>query len=181
MRGRAGRYSPGASSALTQIVPYSSSFYTVFHSVIYNSVLLLQFIINQPTLLCISICLLCYKNPPYSVSPMAVNDISTKPYFVSPTAVLYSANTPYSVSLTAVYALQYQPMHPTLYLLLHTVHIVSFIILSLKSAHFIRNNVRFKVIVHLLNYIMRRPKIIPVLNIFGGKMLGRRWQLFFLI
>ena len=36
MRGVAGRYSPGA--ALTQIVPYSSSLYTVFHSVIYNSV-----------------------------------------------------------------------------------------------------------------------------------------------
>ena len=33
-----GRYSPGASSGLTQIVPYSSSLYTVFHSVIYNSV-----------------------------------------------------------------------------------------------------------------------------------------------
>ena len=31
-------YSLGASSALTQIVPYSSSLYTVFHSVIYNSV-----------------------------------------------------------------------------------------------------------------------------------------------
>ena len=75
-------------------------------------------------------------------------------------STVYSINTLYSVSLTAVYALQYQPMHPTLYLLLHTVHIVSFIILSLKSAHFIRNNVRFKVIVHLLNYIMRRPKII---------------------
>ena len=28
----------GASSALTRVVPYSSSFYTVFHSVIYNSV-----------------------------------------------------------------------------------------------------------------------------------------------
>ena len=34
----AGRYSPWASFALTQIVPYSSSLYTVFHSVIYNSV-----------------------------------------------------------------------------------------------------------------------------------------------
>ena len=38
VRGGAGRYSHGASSALTQIVPYSSSLYTVFHSVIYNSV-----------------------------------------------------------------------------------------------------------------------------------------------
>ena len=37
-RGEAGQYSPGASSALTQIVPYSASLYTVFHSVIYNSV-----------------------------------------------------------------------------------------------------------------------------------------------
>ena len=36
---RGGRqYSPGASSALTKIVPYSSSVYTAFHSVIYNSV-----------------------------------------------------------------------------------------------------------------------------------------------
>ena len=34
----ASRYSPGAPSALTQIVHYSSSYYTVFHSVIYNSV-----------------------------------------------------------------------------------------------------------------------------------------------
>ena len=34
----AGRYSPGAPSALTQIVPYLTSLYTVFHSVIYNSV-----------------------------------------------------------------------------------------------------------------------------------------------
>ena len=38
VRGEAGQYSPGASSALTQIVPYSASLYTVFHSVIYNSV-----------------------------------------------------------------------------------------------------------------------------------------------
>ena len=60
-----------------------------------------------------------------------------------------------------------QPTHPTLYLLLpfmlyqptlfcispphlHKVHIVSLIILSLKSAHFNGNNVRF----NLLNYIM---------------------------
>ena len=35
-----GWYSPGASSALMQIVPYSSSLSTVFHSVIYNSVVL---------------------------------------------------------------------------------------------------------------------------------------------
>ena len=34
----AGRYIPGATSALTQIVHYSSSYYTIFHSVIYNSV-----------------------------------------------------------------------------------------------------------------------------------------------
>ena len=33
-----GRYSPGAPSALIQIVHYSSSYDTVFHSVIYNSV-----------------------------------------------------------------------------------------------------------------------------------------------
>ena len=39
--GGAGRYSPGAPSALTQIVHYSSSYYTVFHSVIYNSVIVL--------------------------------------------------------------------------------------------------------------------------------------------
>ena len=32
------RYSPGAPSALTQIVSFSSSLYTVFHSAIYNSV-----------------------------------------------------------------------------------------------------------------------------------------------
>ena len=32
------RYSPFTSSTLTQIVPYSSSLYTVFHSAIYNSV-----------------------------------------------------------------------------------------------------------------------------------------------
>ena len=37
------RYSPGAPSALTQIVHYSSFYYTVFHSVIYNSVLLRHF------------------------------------------------------------------------------------------------------------------------------------------
>ena len=37
-RGGAGLYSPGASSALTKIVLYSTSVYTVFHSVIYNSV-----------------------------------------------------------------------------------------------------------------------------------------------
>ena len=37
-RGGTGWYSPGTPSALTQIVPYSSSLYTVFHSVIYNSV-----------------------------------------------------------------------------------------------------------------------------------------------
>ena len=36
--GGVGRYSPGATSALTQIVHYLSSYYTVFHSVIYNSV-----------------------------------------------------------------------------------------------------------------------------------------------
>ena len=36
--GEAGQYSPGASSALTQIVPYSASLYTVFRSVFYNSV-----------------------------------------------------------------------------------------------------------------------------------------------
>ena len=35
---RGGEYSPGASSALTKIVLYSSSVYTVFHSVFYNSV-----------------------------------------------------------------------------------------------------------------------------------------------
>ena len=38
VRGGAGWYSPGAPSVLTQIVPYSSSYYTVFHSVIFNSV-----------------------------------------------------------------------------------------------------------------------------------------------
>ena len=38
MRGGAGWYSPGAPSGLAQIVPYLSSLYTVFHSVIYNSV-----------------------------------------------------------------------------------------------------------------------------------------------
>ena len=36
--GEAGQYSPGVSAALTQIVPYSASLYTVFHSVFYNSV-----------------------------------------------------------------------------------------------------------------------------------------------
>ena len=34
----AGRYSPGAFSPLMQIVPYSFYLYTVFHSVIFNSV-----------------------------------------------------------------------------------------------------------------------------------------------
>ena len=38
MREGAGRYRPGAPSALTQIVPYLSSLYTVFHSVTYHSV-----------------------------------------------------------------------------------------------------------------------------------------------
>ena len=38
MRGGAGRCSPGASSALTQIVHDLSSYYPVFHSVFYNSV-----------------------------------------------------------------------------------------------------------------------------------------------
>ena len=33
-----GQYSPGTSSALTQIVLYSASLYTVFNTVIYNSV-----------------------------------------------------------------------------------------------------------------------------------------------
>ena len=42
--GGAGQYSSGTSSVLTQIVPYSSSLYTVFHSVIYNSVLLIQYL-----------------------------------------------------------------------------------------------------------------------------------------
>ena len=37
--GEAGQYSPGVSAALTQIVPYLASLYTVFHSVIYNSVI----------------------------------------------------------------------------------------------------------------------------------------------
>ena len=37
--GRVGRYSPGTPSALTQIVHYLSSYYTVFHSVVYNSVM----------------------------------------------------------------------------------------------------------------------------------------------
>ena len=37
--GEAVQYSPGPSSVLTQIVPYSASLYTVFHSVIYNSVI----------------------------------------------------------------------------------------------------------------------------------------------
>ena len=41
--GQAGQYSPGASSALTNIVLYSSSVYTVFHSVIYNSVVFVIF------------------------------------------------------------------------------------------------------------------------------------------
>ena len=36
--GGGGWYSPGAPSGLAQIVPYLSSLYTVFHSVIYNSV-----------------------------------------------------------------------------------------------------------------------------------------------
>ena len=39
--GEAGQYSSGVSAALTQIVPYSASLYTVFHSVIYNSVCIL--------------------------------------------------------------------------------------------------------------------------------------------
>ena len=38
VRGGAGRCSPGASSTQMQIVPFSSSLYPVFHSVIYNSV-----------------------------------------------------------------------------------------------------------------------------------------------
>ena len=38
VRGGGGLVRPGASSALMQTVPYSSSLYTVFHSVIYNSV-----------------------------------------------------------------------------------------------------------------------------------------------
>ena len=37
--GGGSRYRRGAPSALKQIVPYSSSLYTVFHSVIYNSVI----------------------------------------------------------------------------------------------------------------------------------------------
>ena len=36
--GEVGQYSPGVSAALAQIVPYSASLYTVFHSVFYNSV-----------------------------------------------------------------------------------------------------------------------------------------------
>ena len=39
VRGGAGRYSPGDPSALTQIVHYLSSYHTVFHSVMYNSVI----------------------------------------------------------------------------------------------------------------------------------------------
>ena len=34
-----------AANALTQIVPYLSSIYTVFHSVIYNSVAYIQYIL----------------------------------------------------------------------------------------------------------------------------------------
>ena len=40
--GRGGQYSPGASSALTKTVLYSSSVYTVFHSVILNSVIFIK-------------------------------------------------------------------------------------------------------------------------------------------
>ena len=40
--GEASEYSPGASSALTQIGPYSAFLYTVFHSVFYNSVALIH-------------------------------------------------------------------------------------------------------------------------------------------
>ena len=39
VRGGASQYSLGTPSALTQIVHYSSSYYTVFHSVNYNSVI----------------------------------------------------------------------------------------------------------------------------------------------
>ena len=38
MKLKISEYSPGAPSALTQIVHYLCSYYTVFHSVIYNSV-----------------------------------------------------------------------------------------------------------------------------------------------
>ena len=44
--GEEGQVSPGASSALRKIVLYSSSVYTVFHSVIYNSVVLTLFAVT---------------------------------------------------------------------------------------------------------------------------------------
>ena len=46
VRGGSVRYSPGVPSAPTQIVDYSSSYYTVFHSVIYNSVA--QILFHRP-------------------------------------------------------------------------------------------------------------------------------------
>ena len=49
MRGGGGPVNPGASSALTQIVPYSSSLYTVFYFVIYNSVTIPLFIAHLCT------------------------------------------------------------------------------------------------------------------------------------
>ena len=45
--GEAVQYSPGPSSVLTQIVPYSASLYTVFHSVIYNSVTIAEIRISN--------------------------------------------------------------------------------------------------------------------------------------
>ena len=64
MRGGGGRYSPGASSALTQIVPYFSSLYTVFHSVIYNSVLIVQSFpkfVNSALLRRVQLCAVFYS------------------------------------------------------------------------------------------------------------------------
>ena len=41
--GEAGQYSPGASSVVTQMGPYSAFLYTVFHFVFYNSVIVLYY------------------------------------------------------------------------------------------------------------------------------------------
>ena len=75
--GGPGRYSPGASSTLTQIVPYSFSLYTVFHSVIYNSVVVL-YILYQIFMRYSIYCTL------YSTQKINMNNIKNVCTFVEP-------------------------------------------------------------------------------------------------
>ena len=99
MRG-AGWYSPGASSALTQIVHYSSSYYTVFHSVIYNSVTTVyctMYIVNSLGIKPVGVPGVLYTVKSLGIKPVGgpgvlytVNSLRIKP--VGEPGVLYTVN-----------------------------------------------------------------------------------------